>query len=318
MATMYSYENTEDGLHTNIFKGSFEWDNEDITPANCTPKPPIENTNIFKEVFFNTETDEWELRDNPYQIFTHKYVPSLDFKNNLPALVSQSGYTSFSKMKTDISQYPDEWVVGVERPSYSEIEGLTKLGAVCKIYWSDEEQKFVVAEPFLSDVITHKRQKINSECSTNLTQMKSSVTGTEYTYCLDSNTRQNLTDLIEFLETTNQGSGLFRCTDSEGVKENRPHTLEQLKQLQTDIQEYKMNLLNTCSELKVFMETLTDIEDVYYLQYSDIEEIRAGNYVPYTQREGYQKPDWRQQDKSAKGFDFEKTYNDILKREGLL
>lgn len=309
---LYLYADSENGLLKNQFTRELEWDNEDIKLANATETPPPEHSNPFTYLHFNTEAQKWEELPNPYQKFTHKLVRALDMDNTNPNNLIATDFTSLPVNPLD---NPDEWLVNAERPTEEDMGQTIKYGAKRITYYNDDTQQWELAEPFLEEVQQTKKRLLNADADRLLQSITANVTGTAYTYDLSTQDRQNLTDLILYLTNNpKQESALYRCADKNGVKENRPHTLKQLLQLETLIQEHKMQVLNDCAILKSFVDTLTDIDSVHHLAFTEANAIREGNYGTTAKKANKTK---LQVQKGASST-FEKRYKEILKREGLL
>lgn len=320
---VYSYGTPKSGVPLeNVLLEEFEWDfsNEDITPMSITKKYPKSSNDVFKITTFDEELDEWVLTDNPFQKFIHKYLSQMTQDNTNPATIKNSGTTTFDSLKYNPLDYRDEWVIeGVDNAKDRDTSNSrVLLGVSCNQVWSDDENGFIFAEPFTDDVRSFKKQDMNSKCSELLTTMDSDVLGSIHTYDFTTQDRQNLTDAIEYLKTTGDASVNYRCgemIDGVLVKSNKPHTLSQLEQLNTQFQKYKIDLLNACDLLKRKCDELTDKEDIYYLEYADAQSILDGSFIPYTQRPDYVVPDWRAKTRDIP--DYEIKYYKILKREGL-
>lgn len=305
---LYLYADSENGLLKNQFTREIEWDNEDIKLANATETPPPEHSNPFTYLHFNTETQEWQELPNPYQKFTHKLVRTLDMDNSNPNNLIA---TDFASLPLNPLENPEEWLLNVERPADEDMGETLKYGAKRITYYNDDTQQWELAEPFLEDVQQTKKRLLNLEADLLLQSLTANVTGTDYTYDLSTQDRQNLTDLILYLtNNSKQESALYRCADKHGVKENRPHTLKQLLQLETLIQEHKMQVLNDCATLKTFVDTLTDIDSVHHLAFTDANAIREGNYGTPTKKANKSKA----QAQKGVSSTFEKRYKEILKR----
>lgn len=112
--------------------------------------------------------------------------------------------------------------------------------------------------------------ELNAECDKRLTRFKSSALGEEYTYDLSPE------DQINYMGLAMAGVDAFmRCykTDTEGnivgIKDNLPHTAEQIKQAYADGSNHKMTQIAKCGQLKLAVEEADSIDLVNQIVWRD-------------------------------------------------
>lgn len=89
----------------------------------------------------------------------------------------------------------------------------------------------------------------------SITTFKSGVLGEEFIYDMGEQDQINLSQAREYLSLMPEGKVVqIRCTDSNGVKDNRSHTKEQVNQLFEEWYATKNAILNAYSTLKIELE----------------------------------------------------------------
>ncbi|MCK9818582.1 hypothetical protein M1B35_31795 [Pseudomonas sp. MAFF 302046] len=98
----------------------------------------------------------------------------------------------------------------------------------------------------LDVLYSSKTQSINYACETEITAgFWSEALGTAHQYGSQLDDQLNLTGVI-----LAGADSLYACRDTEGVKDFRPHTAAQLRQVGDDFTLYKLQLLQKANGLK--------------------------------------------------------------------
>ena len=126
------------------------------------------------------------------------------------------------------------WKTGIELPGQSLVFRLSDRTVV------------TVSDHELLNLSTYKSsaiKKVNRECREKIESgFLSSALGSPHHYGLKLHDQQNLSDQQAFSSITNEPQ-LFKCTNSEGDEEYRPHSPDQLLEVSGNAQVHKLNLL---------------------------------------------------------------------------
>ncbi|MDI7224669.1 hypothetical protein [Leptospira santarosai] len=114
---------------------------------------------------------------------------------------------------------------------------------------------------WIIDVVKKKDSLIklvNSICEKKITAgFSSDALGAPYFYVSDRDDQLNLVDLVSL-----NASVLYKCTDKNGIKEYRNHTVDQIKQVLNDGVIRKTFLLQKCASLKAAIQAANAIKDL--------------------------------------------------------
>lgn len=121
----------------------------------------------------------------------------------------------------------------------------------------------------LLDVLREQKDlkiaELNLECDNSLKSFISVALGTPHSYNITLEDQLNLLSLV-----VANLSGFFRCKKlDEEIAMNKLHTKEQIKKVFKDGLEFKSSLLNACGNLKLYVETLNDINLIKALKFEN-------------------------------------------------
>lgn len=122
-------------------------------------------------------------------------------------------------------------------------------------------QVFTETNGWILDLIQKKDSLIrlvNSICESKITAgFVSSALGAPHFYNSDRDDQLNLVGLVS-LNT----SVLHKCTDEDGIKEERKHTFDQIKQVLGDGVARKTFLLQRCASLKAIIQSIERVDEL--------------------------------------------------------
>lgn len=124
----------------------------------------------------------------------------------------------------------------------------------------------------LKEAREKKEIELNLYCDSLLTRFSSNALGETHFY--DS----SLEDQLNLIALVVAGiSGYFRCYKENELKQNIPHTKEQLKQVFKDGLAYKAKTIAICGALKAHLLTLSDVAEIESVSWEDYENIKETN-----------------------------------------
>ena len=114
-----------------------------------------------------------------------------------------------------------------------------------------------------------KIAELNAMCDSQLTAFSSDALGSVHIY------DGSLEDQINLMGAVNMGVDMpFRCRkEGSALKENIPHTKEQLAKVFSDGVSYKANIIYQCGVLKNYVESLEDIESIERVSWESYKDI---------------------------------------------
>ncbi|UOG42544.1 hypothetical protein [Leptospira noguchii] len=122
-------------------------------------------------------------------------------------------------------------------------------------------QVFTETNGWMIDIVQKKDSLIrlvNSICEQKITAgFVSSALGALHLYNSDRDDQLNLVGLVS-LNT----SVLHKCTDEDGIKEERKHTFDQIKQVLGDGVARKTFLLQRCASLKAIIQSIETVNEL--------------------------------------------------------
>lgn len=118
------------------------------------------------------------------------------------------------------------------------------------------------ASEFAQSTYARQISAINSACESAITAgFPSSALGTLHHYASQFDDQLNLTGVILRGFDT-----LYACRDEQGLKEYRPHTFAQVRQVGDDFTLYKLQLLQKALQLKQLLDLALEQGDVDALE----------------------------------------------------
>lgn len=124
----------------------------------------------------------------------------------------------------------------------------------------------------LKEAREKKEIELNLYCDSLLTSFSSNALGETHFYDSSPEDQLNLIALV-----VAGISGYFRCYKENELKQNIPHTKEQLNQVFKDGLEYKANMISICGKLKAHLLTLKSKEEIERVRWEDYESIKETN-----------------------------------------
>lgn len=121
-----------------------------------------------------------------------------------------------------------------------------------------------LVEPRISLEDTHriKTAEINAHCEAAITSgFWSAALGSAYMYSSELSDQLNLSGVVFAAQPS-----LYPCRDDQGLKEFRPHSAEQLKQVSDDFTAFKLQHLQLANALKQRLDQALAAEDVDALE----------------------------------------------------
>ncbi len=122
-------------------------------------------------------------------------------------------------------------------------------------------QVFTETNGWMIDIVQKKdslTKLVNSICESKIIAgFTSSALGAPHFYSSDRDDQLNLIGLVSLIVPV-----LYKCTDETGIKEERKHTFDQIKQVLGDGVARKTFLLQRCASLKAIIQSIETVDEL--------------------------------------------------------